>query len=85
MLFCCVTRRRRASGFQDGHIDGTHTVPTAQIALSDWVNALAVAVPPAGDEQVVAGCKDGGIYVLAWSGGPAVAAGVKGGTLVVTT
>lgn len=51
------------------------------------MNALTVAVSAGGDELVVAGCKDGGIYVVAWSGGPgeAAAAGVKGEGLVVKT
>lgn len=64
-----------ASNVQGGHIEGTHDAPAAQITLSDWVNALAVAVSTGGDELVVAGCGDGGIYVLAWSG--------SGGVLVV--
>ena len=55
------------SSFQGGHIEGTHDAPAAQIALSDWVNALAVAVSTGYDELVVAGCGDGGIYVLAWT------------------
>lgn len=74
-----------ASRFQDGHIEGTHAAPASQITLSDWVNALTVAVSAGGDDLIVAGCGDGGIYVLAWSGGAAEATGAKGDGLVVKT
>eukprot|EP00752_Nemacystus_decipiens_P015590 g13913.t1 len=71
---------------EGGHIEGTHDAPAAQITLSDWVNALAVAVSAGGDEAVAAGCGDGGIYVLTWSGGRADSAGnIAGGELVVKT
>lgn len=58
--------------------------------MSDWVNALAVAVSTGGDDElVVAGCGDGGIYVLAWGGSGGrkenSAGNIVGGGLVVRT
>ncbi|CAM9812711.1 unnamed protein product [Ectocarpus sp. 6 AP-2014] len=74
---------------EDGHIDGTHVAPAAQVTLPDWVNALAVKSPAGGEEVIVGGCKDGGIYAVGWEeGGPAAgaasaAAGGNGAKLVV--
>ncbi|CAN0149809.1 unnamed protein product, partial [Ectocarpus fasciculatus] len=72
---------------EDGHIDGTHVTPAAQVALPDWVNALAVKSPAGGEEVIVGGCKDGGIYAVAWDEGDpaagAAAAGGNGAKLVV--
>lgn len=80
-------RIRNPNDPQDGHIDGTHVAPAAQVALPDWVNALAVKSPAGGEEVIVGGCKDGGIYVVAWEEGDpaavAAAAGGNGAKLVV--
>lgn len=54
--------------------------PAAQMTLPDWVNALAVKSPAAGEEVIVGGCKDGGIYAMEWEeGGPAAATGAAAG------
>ncbi|CAM9815265.1 unnamed protein product [Scytosiphon promiscuus] len=68
---------------ENGHIDGIHTAPAAKITLPDWVNALAVRVSAGqeGEETVVAGCKDGGIYAMVWEDGE----GQGGKQLVVKT
>lgn len=43
--------------------------------LPDWVNALTVRRGES--EVVVAGCKDGGLYVVGWEAGVAESDNVK--------
>ncbi|CAM9864502.1 unnamed protein product, partial [Discosporangium mesarthrocarpum] len=61
---------------EEGHIHGVHRTPEAEIKLPDWVNALTVGTLPqpltvdglatTEEEIIVAGCKDGVIYVMQW-------------------